>query len=309
MLDLYRIFEEVVNSGSIQRAASNLNYSASGVSYAIKRLEEYFGMKLLIREKKGVTMTSNGKQLRPLFKKIVEMQEGIESEANLIKGKSTGTVHLGTLLSASSTWIPHTISRFKNEYPLVEIKVMQGTYDELNTALISGDVDISFLRSPVNERLQSYIEILDPLFCATPKSFVPINNTYITTEDLQNKNFVIAKELFLYDVEAYFSENNISYNLDYTINSDYTNLIMVESGIGFSLFPYMFLKRQLANVNIFPIQNGPLRKLAISAQREEYLSPATQAMLVEFKKYWQLEASILRDLYSNLYPELKNCEG
>lgn len=71
----FEILNKVVQLQNITKAAAELNLSQSGISYAIKNLEEELDIQLLIRNRSGVTLTSEGKefisipfQLRMLMK-------------------------------------------------------------------------------------------------------------------------------------------------------------------------------------------------------------------------------------------------
>ena len=44
----FKVFDEVVTSGSFARAAENLNLSASAVSHNIRALEDDFGFSLFV---------------------------------------------------------------------------------------------------------------------------------------------------------------------------------------------------------------------------------------------------------------------
>lgn len=60
--ELYRIFYTVANNGNITAAAKELNISQPAISKSIKNLEEQLGGTLFIRTKRGVILTSEGKE-------------------------------------------------------------------------------------------------------------------------------------------------------------------------------------------------------------------------------------------------------
>ncbi|MDR0491649.1 MAG: LysR family transcriptional regulator, partial [Oscillospiraceae bacterium] len=59
-LELYRYFCEVAKVGNVTKAAETLFISQSAVSQAIIQLEDKLGCKLFNRNKRGVTLTSEG---------------------------------------------------------------------------------------------------------------------------------------------------------------------------------------------------------------------------------------------------------
>ena len=59
----YRAFIEVVETGSITKAAKKLGYSQPGISYMIDSLEKEIGFPLLIRGKYNVQLTKDGARI------------------------------------------------------------------------------------------------------------------------------------------------------------------------------------------------------------------------------------------------------
>ena len=66
----YQAFLSAAETGSIKNAAEELGYTPSGVSQLIKALEEELGFTLLYRSKKGVSLTLEGRRLRPTIREI-----------------------------------------------------------------------------------------------------------------------------------------------------------------------------------------------------------------------------------------------
>ncbi len=71
--ELYKIFYEVANSGSISGGAKTLMISPPAVTQAIHNLESELGGKLFIRTPKGVVLTSEGRELFLFFRKVVKI--------------------------------------------------------------------------------------------------------------------------------------------------------------------------------------------------------------------------------------------
>lgn len=67
----YLAFVKTVDTGSFTKAADSLNYAQSSISKMIADLEKEWGISLLQRNKKGVCLTSSGKQILPYVRKIV----------------------------------------------------------------------------------------------------------------------------------------------------------------------------------------------------------------------------------------------
>ncbi len=70
-----RAFLAVAELGSMSAAADTLGYTQSGITRMIHSLEEELGFPLFIREKSGVVLTGNGKEMLPAIHDIVRADE------------------------------------------------------------------------------------------------------------------------------------------------------------------------------------------------------------------------------------------
>ena len=62
-LDKYQVFVKVAQNQNLTKTAEELNYTHSAISHIIKNLEAETGLKLISRNKTGITLTSEGKLL------------------------------------------------------------------------------------------------------------------------------------------------------------------------------------------------------------------------------------------------------
>lgn len=68
-IETIKYFLEIADSGSIRMTAQNHFISQQGLSDAIKKMEEELGTQLLIRSKRGVTLSSEGTEVYKYLKK------------------------------------------------------------------------------------------------------------------------------------------------------------------------------------------------------------------------------------------------
>jgi DNA-binding transcriptional LysR family regulator len=87
-LDDMRLFRALGASRSLAAAARLLNLTPPAVSVRLQRLEERLGLRLAVREARGVTLTDEGLKL---LEESIELLERIESISSRI-GEQTGSV-------------------------------------------------------------------------------------------------------------------------------------------------------------------------------------------------------------------------
>lgn len=90
-LELYRVFCKVVKYKNISKTAESMYISQSAITQSIQRLETMLGGKVFYRNKNGVELTEEGKNLYEYIKDSIETMSNAENifskYINLEKGK------------------------------------------------------------------------------------------------------------------------------------------------------------------------------------------------------------------------------
>lgn len=117
-------FVKVVEKGSIKGAAEEMNLSLSTVSFQINSVENFYGVKLMDRGGKGITLTEEG---NIALKNINSILKEVEQTKNLIsKEKNSITISSG-MVGIDLTSILQTL--LKAKYPHLEIlTVLKGAH-------------------------------------------------------------------------------------------------------------------------------------------------------------------------------------
>lgn len=287
----YRMFELIVSTGSLRKAAESLHLTPSAVSHSLMKLEKEFGVPLLIRGRTGIELTEYGHQILPYIRSIVAMDQKLHQELETISGVLRGTVRIGVINSVCCCWMPSIIRQMKQEYPDVQVKITQGGYDELETGLMKGTLDLAFVSIPTKNNIASIPLMRDRLLCITPTDFVPINQEYITLEELKKHEVIIPGPGSDFDAIAFMKKNNLELQTQHNIIEDSSIIALVECGLGFSIIPELVLQGIKGNVNVYPIENAPYRMLGIATCKNDLITAATDVMLKMILNYVQVEYS------------------
>src|SRR5215218_3879919 len=114
-----RVLFEVMQSGSLAKAAIQLRVSQPAVSQVIGSLEHSLGVKLFDRSSRGVEPTVYARALlargRAAFDELRQGIRDIESLANPAAGELT----VGYTLSIGDTVLPQIVEQFSDKYPRV----------------------------------------------------------------------------------------------------------------------------------------------------------------------------------------------
>lgn len=160
------VYAQVLENGSILRAAQALNLTQPSVTKVIHELEAYFGAPLLVRGNRGVTATPLGERILQRSKSFIADLRLLTDEVNAFLEGSAGHVIVGTLISASAWLLPRAAQLLKQKAPKVLLSLRVGQMDQLFPALADGELDLVVGRVPDdwNFRNESPLLKVEPLY-------------------------------------------------------------------------------------------------------------------------------------------------
>jgi LysR family transcriptional regulator for bpeEF and oprC len=134
------IFVKVAEKRSFVRAATDLGITQSGVSNAIKRLEDQVGTVLLVRTTRRVSLTEDG---AAFFERCREALAAIDEAELVLKRaqvKPSGTLRIDVPVSFGRIKLVPLLRSFQEDYPDVRLRI---TFTDRYIDLIEEGVDIA----------------------------------------------------------------------------------------------------------------------------------------------------------------------
>lgn len=122
-LDLLKTFREVAARGSFSRAATVLGMSKANVSKYVAQLEKRFGVRLLNRSTRSVSITDAGQLLLDRSTPLLEMIERTESELSLHAGEPRGRLRVTAPHGLGMSTLPALLGEFMAEHPQVHLSL------------------------------------------------------------------------------------------------------------------------------------------------------------------------------------------
>jgi DNA-binding transcriptional LysR family regulator len=154
------VLEQVLQSGSLLRAAQALNLTQPTVTKVIHELESYFNAPLLIRSNRGVSATELGELVVKRGKSLLAELRSLTDEVNSFQEGTSGQVLVGTLISASASLLPRAMQQLKQQAPEVLVSLRVGQMDHLFPALAMGELDLVVGRIPDDWRWRNESPLL-----------------------------------------------------------------------------------------------------------------------------------------------------
>jgi DNA-binding transcriptional LysR family regulator len=147
-LRILRYVDEVARTGSIRKAAEQLNVTASAVNRRIMDLEDELGTPLFERLARGVRLTAAGE----VFVHYLRSQDGeverMKSQIEELKGLRRGEVRIACSQALALDFLPREIAAFRRRHPHVAFAVKVVDHEHAMTALAAYEVDLVLVFRP-----------------------------------------------------------------------------------------------------------------------------------------------------------------
>lgn len=187
-------FIHVAELGSFTKAAEQLGYSQSTISFQIKQLEDELGCLLFERINHTITLTERGRELVSYAHKIRALTEDFK-ESLTKEEECRGSIHIVTPDSVCEEMISAHYLDFHQKYPLISIRFTTGDSALLLNMLDHNEADAVIT---VDRRLyhKDYViakeEPLSMHFVAAPTSkFAHVKG--LSIKDVAGEPFILTE--------------------------------------------------------------------------------------------------------------------
>ncbi len=198
---LLLIFVEVARQRSFSEAAKQLGLSKSAVSQQITRLEAATEQQLLVRNTRGVVLTSVGESLLSRSELLSEQMRLALTELEAVKEQPGGKFKVSVPSFFERNLVVPAISQLCLEFPLLQPEiVVTGRWQDLiqqnlEVAIFGGDLkDCNYRALSIGKTAER--------FCASPR-YLQEQGTLACVEDLLSHRFIATAwqhtELSLFD--------------------------------------------------------------------------------------------------------------
>jgi len=238
-----RYFTAVVECKGYREASRRLHIAQPSISEAVSDLEGELGLKLFSRTHRNARLTREGEIFYADAVRILGQAETAILTAKRAAQGKVGRLSIGFIGSATLSFLPDLIRRYKLEYPNVKLALHDLYPVEMDKTWDRGEIDIAITRMLSPERsknLQSRVLLRDPLVAVLPRSR-KFKTKKVRLADLANERFILfhrqgAPGVFDTIVGACRSQG-FSPRVENEPNSMQTILSLVEAEEGVAIVP------------------------------------------------------------------------
>src|SRR5271170_1294517 len=120
-LSSLRVFEAAARHNSFQKAAGELNLTASAISHGIQTLENWLGVELFHRETRGLRLTGAGEIYAPLVNQALNI---LANATDQLPGrKATGTLSVSSAPTFANKILLPRLDKFAAQFPDIRVTI------------------------------------------------------------------------------------------------------------------------------------------------------------------------------------------
>ncbi len=275
---------------NFSRAAEKLHIAQPSLSQQIAKLEKELGILLFQRNTNTVDLTYAGTIFTERAQKILDMAAQLRNEMDDISQMRKGRLIIGSLpITGAHVW-PMVLPAFGQQYPDIEIVLVEETTTVLEQLTMSGQTDISLLTLPLQERSLDYVPIIEEeIYLAVPPQH-PLADSDNREEGVSLSEFAQEPFVFLKKGQG-FRETSIklcedagfSPNIVFESSNIETVQSLVAAGMGLAFVPRMVARAQWSQhaPSYLRIKEPytPYRTIVIAYQKDRYVTKAAEAFI------------------------------
>lgn len=280
-----RAFLESAERGSFRAAADALGYTPSAVSQLVAALEKDLKLNLLIRSKKGVTVTPEGRRLLPIVRSYLAREKEMYELASEMQGLAVGNLTIAAYPSVATTWLPELVRNFQKDFPGIQFNIKEGVRVEIFQHLDQHEADMAFLAyaEPMDYEWIPLAE--EEMIAVLPEGHPLADAASYPLSRIEEENFIMTSWGQDRELLNMFRKNNVSPHIKYTTYDTPATLAMVRMGLGISICNELAAQYWNDHLVKLPLDPPETITFGIAYTSEEHMTAASKKFLAYAVKY------------------------
>lgn len=284
-------FLAVAEELHFNKAAEKLCIAQPPLSRQIQQLEKEVGAKLFERNKRNVRLTAAGEYLKKEAGQLFEHINIINKQICLIDQGIRGQLRIGYVGAVMYSLLPRVLKKLRTQYPDISTVLSEMGNETQIAALKSGQIDIGFVRTPMELEHIMVRPICRETFSIIISSDHPLGaQDHIELSDLAAEPFIcfsrdcapgMVDRIIGICNRAGFSPNKIHESSQ--IN---TILRLVESNLGYSIVPSSVCFGYNLKIKYFELTGIPDRAEISLIYNPAFITPLVQNAIQLVAEYF-----------------------
>ena len=240
----WRQFVTVAEELHFGRAAARLNMTQPPLTQAIAQLERSLGVVLFARTKRSVQLTREGFALLAQAQELLQHAQGLAMQAQALAEGELGRLKLAFVSTVGFSLLPPWLMAFRQQYPSVELELIEATGDVQLQMLRSGEVDAGFMLHAVGftaPGLQQQRVAQEPFVLACPAQHPLAHFETVRLQDVLPQPLVIFPQRIapsLFDaIAGMYRDAGLPLQVEQQAIQMQTIVNLVSAGLGLAWVP------------------------------------------------------------------------
>ena len=260
----------ILEAGSFQKAAKQLNYAQSTVTLQMQLLEQELSVKLFDKIGRKMVLTQAGKDLLPYMDAALEAVAQMENYGKK-NYELTGSLNVALPETLLNYQMQPVIEQFRQQAPKVKLSLQLSNCYVIREQVLGGGVDMGvhydiggYGSSAVTEYLSSY-----PLVLVASTRLAEDELNFTNSHQRKNSCLLTADKNSFYHklFAAYLSDMDIVFNGEMEIGSLEAIKQCIRSNLGVAYLPRFAVAEEL--------RQGILQEVTTSMQHTEITAVCT----------------------------------
>lgn len=279
-LSMLRVLVAVAEHHSFSRAAECVGMTQSGVSHAMRAVEDAAGSPLVSRNRHCVTLTEAGRRAVEEARLALDAVHRL-CEAGRGEAAARGRARVGLVASAAAQLAPAALRELRRGHPGVEPEVLEGADQEVRRWVEGGIVDLG-VGAASTRQLRTDLLVEDEFLLVAPEGHPLLCGNSVRLHDLRDATFVMSESGCEPAVRAMLRRAGVTVRIGLRVRDTGALLAMVRAGLGVSILPALALPALPSSAaftrRLLPASSRRLLLL----RRSVLLTPAAEAMRQAF---------------------------
>lgn len=190
-----RAFYALAKAGNFSRAAELLGITQPAVSLQVKGLEAEYGIPLLSRKGRRISLTPAGQTVYDYLQRIFALAEEMDNALQNLKGLRAGRLVVGASTTLGEFVLPTIMGHFHRLYPDVEIKLEIANTTTIVQRVARHQLDLGFVGDrPDDPTLRAETFVTDHIVLfASPENPLSARDT-IAPADLGSQKLILRED-------------------------------------------------------------------------------------------------------------------
>lgn len=281
--DLIRTFREVAALGSFSRAAIRLGMSKATVSKYVAELETRFGVRLMNRSTRSVSLTDAGALLLERSKPMMEMVELTQAELHDHASRPTGRLRISAPHGMGQGDLPKLLAQFLGYYPDVSISLHLTNRD---VDMAEEAVDVSLRVGPIADEnlIVRKLVLMKLVVCASPvywkKHGMPEHPSELPKHDALTHSRLGPHPVWRFEVDGKPLDVPVKSRMDATEGAPL--IVAAMQGFGVLYMPALLVQSYIDHGELVPVLEDYVRSdmwLSAAYLQRRHNSAALRALL------------------------------